>query len=727
MRAIKVLSGFYLMLLMLLSIQQLSCQSENNKNNKNLLKLALFDSVGQERWAYRPFIKLAQSAGFSVKYVPIDQIMDSTISQLNLSSYDAAFFITGGEFFGGIQKSAVCQKFLQLMRSYAVLKNRLIGLALPGASVPPNTSVIGAYAPVLGALGIPVALASGQQFAAQHATQHKLHAFLNTCNLFLTTPLERRSCAYHTTLNAPHHGFVWDCDAVQNRLLAQKSGVYLLPMRRTCSKEVERSLPYGVYWNDAKTQNHVALISPAMLSFGGISESFHITPISPTLKKEMLSMVQRMLCELKTLMTSSDKNIEQTIYLLKNGTASAPFPEKLQLVGNAVQTPRNHMRKTAWMEIPAFYDDDFPKNFTREQKQAAQADRAARQDALINYTLTSGLDALWISITPNIYYSPIAKMVKPDAAQTKILQKKFVDSLSLFTKKLKQGAERLKCSIPKIIVGFEVANNLYPPNMPKNFALDLYGNEYRDIPAPLEQSFWEQEVKIPLDVFLKTWNNPNVGRGIPISGVMLDLEMYCRKTTGTFLTTMGFDAQTFSQFRSDKNGSALGKPIHDRVQYLMQHQLTEKYFQFLEQKAGSLGDSLKQFFLKKIPGCQIMCYTPNILSNWFYKGLCKGLSKGRSDPLYLLTFNSEFSLHKRWFEKNNIPVSHACVLLLSKLQKPDDSTLVEEILRTHHGVWYNRFSRLAEKHEPGSWINVEQSPMSDEQKAQFFARARALK
>ncbi len=722
MRAIKILLIVYSVMLSLLLGQSVNCKSQNNKRS---LKLALFDSVGQERWAYRPFIKLAQSVGFSVEYVPIDKIMDSSMSQLNLPRYNAAFFITGSEFFGGMQKSAVCQKFLQLMRSFAGLKNRLIGLALPSASVPPNASVIGAYSPILNALGISTVVPAHR--VLEHPTQRKLDAFLNTANLFLTTPIERRSCAYHTTLNAPHHGFAWDCDAVQNRLIAQKSEVYLLPMRRTCSKEIERTLPYGVYWNDAKTGNHVALISPAMLSFGGISESFHITPILPTLKKEMLTMVQRMMSELKTLITNKDKDSEQTIHLLKNQTRAVQFPAKLQAVGASVQTPRNHMRKTAWMELPIFYDEDFPKNFTPEQQQAAQADRVARQDSLINYTLTSGLDALWISITPNIYYSPIAKMVKPDAVQTKILQQKFVASLALFTQKLKQASERLKCSIPKIIIGFEVANNLYPPNMPKNFALDLYGNEYHDIPAPLEPSFWEHEVKTPLDAFLKTWNNPNVGRGIPISGVMLDLEMYCRRTTGTFLTTMGFDAQTFSQFKAHKDSNAGGQPIHDRVKYLMQHQLSEKYFQFLEQKAGSLGESLKQFFLKKIPGCQIMCYTPNILSNWFYKGLCKGLGSGRSDPLYLLTFNSEFSLHKRWFEKNNIPVSHACVLLLSKLQKPDDCKLVQEILRTHHGVWYNRFSRLAEKHEPGSWINVEQSPMSDEQKAEFFARARVLK
>lgn len=736
MRAIHIIRMMFLIISSNFFLCIASCQIENNNTG---MRLALFDSVGQEQWVYRPFIKLAQSAGFCVDYIPIDQLMDVPLQKLGLNEYHAAIFIIGGEFFGGLQESDLCKKTFQVIRSFAARKNRLIGLALPAAQVnnPQTTNVINAYAPFLTALGLPVALSNQPQKTSVpitnknhlvHMPQLTMQSFLNTANLFLTTPVERRSLNYHTTLNAPHHGFVWDCDAVQNRLLKENSGVYLLPARRTCSKEIENTLPYGIYWKDNRTHNHIALFSPTVISCVGISESFHFCPISPVLKKEILMMTQRMLCELKMLMTTEHKHSSSMVNLLRKHIIPVPFPKKLQALGSSIKTPQHHMRKTAWMEIAAFYDEDMPAEFTAQQRKDALSKREHQQDKLINYILTAQLDALWISVTPNIYYSPIAKMVKKeDRAKTLHLEKKFLDSLSCFTKKLKQACAQSSCAIPKIIVGFEVANNLYGPNTPKNFGVDLFGNQYPDVPAPLERTFWEQEVKIPLEAFLKKWNDQRVSNGIPISGVMLDLEMYCRQKTGTFLTTMGFDAQTFSKFKGHKNQAPSTQTLHERVSYLMQQQLSEKYFQFLERQAIDLGASLKDFFVKKIPDCQIMCYTPNILSNWFYKGLCKGLARGPNRPLYLLTFNSEFGLHQRWFEKNNIPVSHAQVLLLSKLQKVEDYKQVQEILRTHHGVWYNRFSRLAEQYNPNSWTGVEQSPMSEQETMQFFTHVRNLK
>lgn len=736
MRAIHII---YMMILLVISNSytlNVCCQIENRLTG---VHLALFDTVGQEKWVYRPFIKLAQSAGFCVDYIPIDKIMDVPLQKLRLHEYHAAIFIIGGEFFGGLQESHFCKKTFQVMQSFASYKNKLIGLALPAAQVnnPQATNVINAYSPFLSSLGLSIAPLNQTQKRSVaitnknrflHVPQMNMQSFLNTANLFLTTPVERRSLNYHTTLNPPHHGFVWDCDAVQNRLLKENSGVYLLPARRTCSKEIENTLPYGIYWRDNRTNNHIALFSPTVISSVGISESFHFCPINPVLKKEILMMTQRMLCELKMLMTTEHKQPAYMIDLLKKHIIPAPFPKKLQVLGSSIKTPQHHMRKTAWMEISAFYNEDMPAEFTAQQRKDALMQRNQQQDKLINYIIKAELDALWISITPNIYYSPIAKMVKKeDREKTKLLENKFLDSLSFFTKKLKQACVKSSCAIPKIIVGFEVANNLYGQNTPKNFGVDLFGNQYSDIPAPLEQSFWDQEVKIPLETFLEKWNDQRVSNGIPISGVMLDLEMYCRQKTGTFLTAMGFDAQTFNKFRGFKNKKLSTQTLHERVSYLMQQHLSEKYFQFLEKQATNLGTSLKDFFVKKIPDCQIMCYTPNILSNWFYKGLCKGLARGQDKPLYLLTFNSEFGLHQRWFEKNDIPVSHAQVLLLSKLQKVEDYKQVEEILRTHHGVWYNRFSRLAEQYNPNSWTGVEQSPMNEQETMQFFTHVRNLK
>lgn len=737
MRAYKTLLILFFIIVSGLYSKIINCKPEN-KNYQ--LRLALFDTVGKERWVYRPFIKLAQSAGFSVTYLSVDKIMDFTCNQLQLPSYDGALFIVGSEFFGGFEKSEVCKKVFDIIASYSSLKNRLLGLILPAAHVenPQKTNVIGAYSPFFKAMGLPIASSSQGKtlvpwtvFGNQRAPKTdsgNTQSFLNTANLFLTTPVERRSIAYDTTLNPPHHGFIWDCESMQKRLIQENSNVYLLPIRNTCSQEIKNTLPYGIYWKNPLSTNHFVLLSPTVLSCAGISESFHFCPINSALKKEILIMLQRTLCELKMLMTKKSASYSATAQLLKNQIIPVPFPKALQNFGKPLKSHMRHSAKTAWMELAAFYEDDMPADWSKEQREKALHNKNRQQDDLIHYIFQAQLDALWISITPNIYYSPIAKMTKKDdAAATQLLEKKFLNSLSLFTTKLKQASSALSAPIPKIIIGFEIANNLYGQNTPKNFALDLFGNNYQDLPAPLEQSFWEQEIKIPLEVFLKKWQDQRVSNGVPISGVMLDLEMYCRKKTGTFLTTMGFDEKTFDKFYSEQHSVPV-KPvvIHDRVRYLMQYHLTKKYFQFLEQQAQSLGSSLKDFFLKKIPDCQIMCYTPNILSNWFYKGFCKGLTRGEQSPLHLLTFNSEFKVHQKWFKKNGIPVNHAQVLLLSKLKKSDDYKMVQEILQTHHGVWYNRFSRLVERYDAQSWTSVEQSSMDEKQTKQFFVNVRSL-
>lgn len=751
MRAIQVLRIVFLLVASINIKYLLHGQHENNSSIS--LRLALFDSVGQERWVYRPFIKIAQSAGFYVDYISLDQLMDTPLQNLDLHAYHGAVFMIGSEFFGGLhQQSNVCKKMLQVMKLFAAQKNRLIGLVLPTAHVanPRAVNVLGAYAPLLSAIGLPIVHApitsapmmhqskAHQPAKATYSVANKnnvlsfshlgIQSFLNTANLFLTTPVERRSLAYHTTLNPPHHGFVWDCEAMQNRLVKENGNVYLLPVRHICSKEIENTLPYGICWKNLQTHNLVALFSPTALACAGISESFHFCPMSSALKKEILTVIQRMFCELKMLMTIEHRHSSHVVGLLKNQIIPVPFPKKLQALGKPIKYPKNHLHKIAWMEIAAFYDEDLPAQLDQQERAQALQERELRQNKLIDYIFKAGLDTLWISITPNIYYSPIAKMVKKeDRAKTKLLEQKFLDSLACFTKKLKQASASSGRVLPKLVVGFEVANNLYGSNTPKNFALDLYGNEYRDIPAPLEQSFWDQEIKVPLETFLKKWSDQRVSNGIPISGVMLDLEMYCRQKTGTFLTAMGFDALTFSRFKDHKRHMPQLQTLHERVNYLMQHCLSKKYFQFLEQQALRLGLSLKEFFVKKIPDCQIMCYTPNILSNWFYKGLCKGLARSKDKPLHLLTFNSEFGLHQRWFEKHNIPVSHAQVLLLSKIQTADDYKQVQEILQAHHGVWYNRFSRFVEKRDPQSWTSVEQSPMNEQETEKFFAHVRALK
>jgi hypothetical protein len=141
----------------------------------------------------------------------------------------------------------------------------------------------------------------------------------------------------------------------------------------------------------------------------------------------------------------------------------------------------------------------------------------------------------------------------------------------------------------------------------------------------------------------------------------------------------------------------------------MSNKKTSQYFSFLEHDAESLGAELKAFFNKKISHCLIACYMPNILINWFYKGLYKGLSE-KKHPLQLYTFNSEFQGHKTWFEVNRLTVQHSSVLLLSKIKEPKDFSWINSILQHHHGIWFNRFSRMVEP-KVNDWGAIERPVM----------------
>jgi len=705
-------------------------------------KIALIDTTGREAEIYRPLIDLAQSVGFKTTYIPLDEIMDVPSRQLALEKYDGVMFIFGNEFFAGLRYSSVTHKVLELLKHYAKLPNKLVGLILPALRVDKSMNVVSAFAPVFDTLGVstprgqlvfPDLSESGFSVFNNSGVQKTLDAFFYTANTFLTSPLEMRPLNYHTTLNMPHDGVSFYNEAIDQLLEASNIFLSVLPVKQNCSPVVKATLPYGLYWFNPLRNNHIFITNTTLASFSGISESFHVCPTSFDIRREMHSMMQQMLWELKILVKNKD--------LLQSGSKfrknilldqCPPLPASLATVGD-INTPVDQenssgIKKIAWLELVIF--DDLEYDLTKVSQTDMIQDkrkRAKKQDLLVDYILKSGLDTLWISLTPNIFYSPIARCGSKVTGKKSAKELQFLDGLSRFTEKLQTRSQELQLDIPKIMVGFELATNLYAPNLPQLYAIDLYGNTYPDLPAPLDRSFWNNEIKLSLGLFLKEWARDEISHGLKIAGVVFDFEMYCRKRTGTFSTTMGFDNYSFQKFLSQK---FLGQKniqqnmgqnfasntnmqqrqaqlsIHDRVTYLMQNTLSKAYFRFLEQEAESIGKDMGQFFAQKIPDCAVMCYMPSVLINWVYKGLCKGLNTYAS-PLHLLTFNAEFKTHQDWFKKNKIIANHASVLLLSKVQTPEDYGWVDTTLNHHHGVWLNRFSRFVED-KTRDWTSVEQ-------------------
>ncbi len=662
------------------------------------MKIVLLDTTGREKWLYKPFMDVLESVGWQVDYRPVDQIMDLGERQLNLTNYKAVLFLLGFEYLKGIGRSPVSEKIMSLMRNYGKLPSRLVGFIFPPLNAPANVNLIGGFSSIFNNLGITVP--KGQlNFPDLDATptlQKNLDAFFYVANSFLARPLESRPLGYHTTLNDPRPGVSLYTKEI-DRIL-QSSDIYLkmLPSCQQFSPIVKATFPYGLYWYNPIRNNHVFIAQTTILSFSSISESFHFCPADYILRKEMNKAVQQMMWEATLLVKALDQEKGVAGAKMVNIPESIPLPWSTSCLGNNLEPEDQpaQTRKIAWMET-----SNFEENGKSTEK----------QDELIDYIFAAELDTLWLSGTPNVYYSPIARH--------KATTNQFLGGLSNFTQKLAAAAQAKKKPLPKIFIGFEIANNLYEPNLPVPCSADLYGNIYADLPSSLDRSFWKNEVKKPLADFIAQWKKPQISHGLQLSGVVLDLEMYCRKTSGEFLTCMGFDQISFARFINSHHLSCKNMPVNEKATFLMANKQTSQYFSFLEQDAEKLGTELKTFFNKKIPRCTIACYMPNILINWFYKGLYKGFSAAKK-PLQLYTFNSEFQGHKAWFEVNKLAVQHSSVLLLSKIKEQKDFSWVNTVLQHHHGIWLNRFSRMIEP-RVNDWGAVER-PVIDGKYLQSF-------
>ncbi|MCK4265258.1 hypothetical protein KAW80_02775 [Candidatus Babeliales bacterium] len=665
--------------------------------------LLLIDTAHGEKYQHQPIVSMAKSLGFETKYISISKIMDSTNVTLAATPFDAAFFLFSIEFLKKMEYSPVAKKVLSLLEEFSSQPKKLIGLIFPSGI----HQGISPFNPIFEKIGIKLErnaldIIPGKTtvpFKAKPHEQKSIVNFVQETNKFLSFPIASRGVEYDTMIFQPQTSPKNSKDFSGN-----STTLAMLPIKKNFKSETEKLLPFGIYWHNPIKNNHLFVCDQSSLGHSSIAEDFRITPAKFSLRKDMLNAVHEMFWELFSVFNSKEKFCGINLVTV-NDFKKPNLPKNFQDLGQQVE-PDTKI-KAPWMAIEIFFDE---KNLDKQKK-------------LVDYIFSSDLTHLWLSIAPNWYYSPIGLRKNTTGPDGPNGVKKMINS---FTQKLSAKAKRLNKPIPKILIGFEIANNLRGKNIPyKNKAYDLYGNFYDDAPAPLNDEFWNEEVVTSLEKFVDDWKQ--VSNNIPISGVMLDLEMYV-KSTGTFLSTMGFDLKTFNNFLHNpqiqiyllvssvvesmrypgkKNIFARPKDTYELTQYLMNNKLTTKYFDFLNSGAEKLALRLQNTFKRLIPNCIIGCYAPNISPAWFYKGFYKGLSDF-GKPMMLFTFNAEFDSHKNWLQSNDIHVKHCGALMLSKIEKPKHYAWVDKILKRHDGLWLNRFSSLVEKYV----VYPEHTPLS---------------
>ncbi|NDD55175.1 hypothetical protein EBZ39_15145, partial [bacterium] len=274
--------------------------------------IVVVDTADREAWLYKPVFDMIKNLGYSVDYKPLDQVLDED----SIPRSAGVFFIFGTEFLSVLNKSHVCTKVLQLLHFAAQQTGTLVGLAFPSMRTTQGMNLVAACARIFDQLGVktpptaveypfPPMLAAIDEKASDDMA---VRAFFYLTNIFLSTPLESRPLDFHTTLSLPRaQGIEFDVDQMKEVLQVHGCNLSLMPRLAVCSPVIKKTLPYGVYWYNHVRKNHVLVTTTNILSFAGITENFHVTPINVGLRIEMLQQVHRMLWETLVLSQLANK------------------------------------------------------------------------------------------------------------------------------------------------------------------------------------------------------------------------------------------------------------------------------------------------------------------------------------------------------------------------------------------------------------------------------------
>lgn len=662
---------------------------------------SLIDLAGHEQIVYDPFMGLLKGAGFEPAYIGLHSFADeSGIADRVATQQKGVFLVVAADLLANINTSPVGKKLKQFLFRISQVPNFFVGLFLPNfGGVQPHMALLPALHEIFEPLGIVTQAPLLQQLEGRGSQPINVrHLTSAAIDFFLKNPIISRPMPFHTTLSMPHGGRLFSSRLLGAAHRNPQLSLTLLPAhaKRHVSKKLQQMLPFFLYTYSSTRPLHVLVGNEMLISGLGITEQFHIRPLKTAYAKEMLELMGLALAQFHAVVTKVEKN-KKNFHAIVQSVAKPNFGEVVDSFGRASgDDDKRALRKIAWMELNMF------EPLTPDQaKKMSILDQSRRQRELIAYLLKGKFDGLWVTLNPHQYWSPIAR--KKDREQA------FLASVRSFTKQLAAACKRKNRSIPPLLVGFEITNNIYQPNLPAQCGVDMFGNEFNDIPAPLNLTFWQQEVIDSLRALVQHWQDPTLSHGVPLKGVVLDLEMYCRRRTGSFTPTCGFDKETLQSY--DATFMVESSSVHTAVQKLME---TGRCSDFLAQRtarAKQLGLSMRAAF-KEVLGSDayVICYAQNLMIDWFYKGLYQGLGT-KDDPVGLLTFNAEFMRHRPWLEQQGIYANHGCVVLLSKLASPKEFGYVNYVRQAHQSVWLNRVSRLVEDYDPKSWITVEQTPL----------------
>lgn len=443
--------------------------------------------------------------------------------------------------------------------------------------------------------------------------------------------------------------------------------------------------PLALYVYNQDTQNHILFANQDMLTFADIAENFWYNPIDSNVRLNMLGHIQQLFFELSHVAQ------HRTLPEQKTDKKLPPLlkPEFLEAVEQEARNQRAKQSRYQWIEQEQIWcgwaelENYFKKPLSLNQIKSED----------ITAVLKSGLNVLWFEINPEWYLSRYGLRRQ----QTEQLW----THLKVFMHELHAQSTHLHLPAPRIFIGTDITSN-YKSKTARNPVIDIYGRLLPNIPSPLDDAFWQEELFDVFEAFLNQW--PQISHHIPISGIFLDFEMYHAQTqTGQYTSLMDFSDLAWRKYCLATDKIKLHKlPIQERIRHLHTTQKFDEYHTFLHNQAVSLGKKIKRYFDLKAPQAQCAAYNMLLPYNWFYTGIMAGLSSAQH-PLLLATFAQEFFPHTQWLKAQNIHLYHTSALMLSKFRTQKDFDLIDAMAQHHDGVWFNKISRLALSRDKSDW------------------------
>ncbi len=642
-------------------------------------KLLFIETGNNPGYAFNNFMGMAQSLGFEPTFKQGYEVDNTTLDQYAtiVLNVDHSLFkaLTNTRKYASYPPQPFVIVLQNILREIATLKNKQIIFSLPSSAITKND---------------PDSQAIVEELLAQSNSRIPVKS-IPTLTDYITLfkePDSRKRFMYATTLaRVSKKALSPEYEAAQEKFkgVEQSGDMVALPSPMPAEPEALAPLwPHGVTWQDQGNNNRILLTRDSYINFADVSENFLINPLDESLRYELVAVAYR---TLQQFLIDRHAPATQIPSALSSTAARAAQLEMQGKRSTRTYAPSHAWLKEkpvscAWMDVKSFY---------------------AKGPESLDAILHSGINVLWLDLIPEIFLAENARCADR--------KEELLTHVEWFTRNLQERAKVLGKPLPLLFMGTDITLN-YRTVPVDVAAVDIYGTKMPKIPSPLNvQGFWKTQVSDVIDSFITAWQS-KIGNGLPLSGIFFDFEMYqAPEQASNYTDIMDFSDlawQTFLDANPQREIPVLDT-VPGRVLYLIDTNQMNAYFKALTAEAKRIGTLVRHRIKERLPHAIIATYNANIPSSWWYTGFMSSLSSPE-EPLLCATFNSNFFSHAEWLEKHGVYLHHLQVLMLSKLRNRDDFKQIDTILKNHDGIWFNRFSRLAEDPQ-GNADHIESSPL----------------